>query len=152
MNAPIDLPPWIRLQRDPFPYAEAARNYAPATHADEALRVFLPYLEREEVEVMMVLALDGNSRALGVQEVARGGRSRLTVEMGQLFRVACVLGASGIILAHNHPSGDCTPSADDHAITEVVAKAGELLRIPLMDHFIVAGRGNVYSFLADGKL
>jgi len=69
----------------------------------------------------------------------------------EVFRAAIALNAAAIILAHNHPSGDPTPSPDDRAITAQLVAAGKLLDIPVADH-IVIGRGRYISFSEAGLL
>ena len=68
-----------------------------------------------------------------------------------MFRVAIAFGAAGIIVAHNHPSGDPTPSADDRSITRQLVDAGRLLDIPLYDH-LVLGTERYVSFAEAGLL
>ena len=68
-----------------------------------------------------------------------------------MFREAIAENAAAIILVHNHPSGDPTPSGDDRAVTEQLVQAGKLLDIPVQDHIIV-GRGRYISFAEAGML
>jgi DNA repair protein RadC len=68
-----------------------------------------------------------------------------------VFRLAIAEGAAGIIVAHNHPSGDPTPSADDRAVTRQLVDAGRLLDIPVYDHVIVTD-GRYVSFVESGLL
>jgi DNA repair protein RadC len=68
-----------------------------------------------------------------------------------VFRLAITFGAAGIIVAHNHPSGDPTPSADDRAITQQLVDAGRLLDIPVYDH-LVLGAARYLSFAEAGLL
>ena len=69
----------------------------------------------------------------------------------EVFRLAIAFGAAGIIVAHNHPSGDPTPSADDRAITRQLVDAGRLLDIPVYDHLIL-GAARYLSFAEAGLL
>jgi DNA repair protein RadC len=61
----------------------------------------------------------------------------------EVFQAAVSLGACGLIVAHNHPSGDPTPSAEDRDVTRRLAQAGRILGVPLLDSIVVAGRGHV---------
>lgn len=89
-------------------------------------------------EVVLVFLLDVKNRVVGFSEAARGAIDSCPVDLREVFRVAVMVGASGVVLAHNHPSGDPSPSADDHRLTRRVADAGRLLGITLVDHVIVS--------------
>ncbi len=67
----------------------------------------------------------------------------------EVFKAAVVANAASVVIAHNHPSGDPTPSPEDHAMTRRLCRAGELLGICVQDHVIV-GHGRVYSFRTEG--
>jgi DNA repair protein RadC len=88
-------------------------------------------------EQLLVLALDTRGRLLGTPAVLGGTVLSVAVRPAEVFREAVVLEATGVILVHNHPSGDPTPSADDIRVTKQLAEAGALLGIDLVDHVIV---------------
>jgi DNA repair protein RadC len=98
------------------------------------------YLEREELRVVLL-----NTRNAVIRQVTvyQGNVSSSLVRIGELFRDAIRLNATGVILVHNHPSGDSTPSPDDLRLTAEALAAGRLLDIQLLDHLIVAGDGFV---------
>ena len=98
-----------------------------------------------------VLTLNSQSRVVSCQEVTRGTLTSSLVHPREVFRLAIAEGAAGIILVHNHPSGDPTPSADDRAITRQLVDAGKLLDIPVYDH-VVIGNGRYVSFAEAGLL
>lgn len=98
------------------------------------------YLEREELRVVL---LNTRNAVLRQVTVYQGNVSSSLVRVGELFRDAVRLNATGVILAHNHPSGDPTPSPDDMRLTAEALAAGRLLDIQLLDHLIVAGDGFV---------
>jgi DNA repair protein RadC len=98
------------------------------------------YLEREELRVVL---LNTRNAVLKLVTVYRGNVSSSLVRVGELFRDAVRLNAAGLILVHNHPSGDPTPSPDDLRLTAEALAAGRLLDIQLLDHLIVAGDGFV---------
>jgi len=104
----------------------------------------LPKNQREER--VFALPLDGNGRALAKPILVSVGHKDGTsaIDAGAIFREALKAGAEEIIVAHNHPSGDITPSKADIAVTKKLREAGELLSVPLLDHLII-GRGT------DGK-
>jgi DNA repair protein RadC len=96
------------------------------------------YLEREELRVVL---LNTRNTVLKLLTVYQGNVSSSLVRIAELFRDAVRLSASGLILVHNHPSGDPTPSPDDLRLTAEALAAGRLLDIAVLDHLIVAGDG-----------
>ena len=99
----------------------------------------------------MGLIANSQSRVIAIQEVTRGILNSSLVHPREVFRLAIAFGAAGIIVAHNHPSGDPTPSADDRAITRQLVDAGRLLDIPVYDH-LVLGAARYLSFAEAGLL
>ena len=91
-------------------------------------------LEREELRVVI---LDTKNHVLRVETVYQGNVSSSLVRVGELYRDAVRLNAAGIILVHNHPSGDPTPSPDDLHLTAEALAAGRLLDIALLDHLVI---------------
>lgn len=112
-----------------------------------------PFAEREVVEVFWILCLTAQHHVIGDAPVAitRGILTSSLVHPREVFRAAIVAGAAAIILSHNHPSGDPTPSADDRLVTEQLVAAGKLLDIPIHDHVIV-GQLRYTSFAESGLL
>lgn len=109
-------------------------------------------LQTEAVEVFGVLLLDGKHNVSGWAEVSRGTLTASLVHPREVFGPAIRMGAAAIIVAHNHPSGDPSPSLEDFDVTERLRQASELLGIPMVDHIIV-GAGQAYSsFRQLGKL
>lgn len=98
-----------------------------------------------------IAAFNTKSKPLGIFFLARGTVNLCLVGPREVFLRALLIGAAHIILFHNHPSLDCTPSKDDILLTKRLKEAGELLAIPLMDHIVVAG-DNFYSFREQGML
>ena len=91
-------------------------------------------LEREELRVVL---LDTKNHVLRVTTVYQGNVSASLVRIGELFRDAVRLNAAGVIMVHNHPSGDPTPSPDDLHLTAEALAAGRLLDIGLLDHLVI---------------
>jgi DNA repair protein RadC len=104
--------------------------------ADIADRLVLQMgrLEREELRVVI---LDTKNHVLRVQTVYQGNVSSSLVRVGELYRDAVRLNAVSLILVHNHPSGDPTPSPDDLHLTAEALAAGRLLDIALLDHLVI---------------
>jgi len=88
-------------------------------------------------EVMLTLLLDARNRIVAYTEVARGPLTAACVHRREVFRVAVQQGAVSIIVVHNHPSNDATPSESDLAMTAELASGGKVLGIPMLDHVIV---------------
>jgi DNA repair protein RadC len=104
--------------------------------ADVADRLILQMgrLEREELRVVI---LDTKNHVHRVTTVYQGNVSASLVRVGELFRDAVRLNAAGVILVHNHPSGDPTPSPDDLHLTAEALAAGRLLDIAVLDHLVI---------------
>jgi DNA repair protein RadC len=117
----------------------------------DVFRWFAPRLADLAAEEFHVLALDSQSAVLRDILVTRGILNGSLVHPREVFRAAIAEAAAGIIVAHNHPSGDPTPSADDRAVTRQLAEAGRILDMPLYDH-IVIGSGRYVSFSESGML
>lgn len=114
-------------------------------------RFFVPLLVQEPVEVCAVLCLTTRHVPLAYHIAARGSLSSCIVEPGQIYRAALLANAAAIAVAHNHPSGDPNPSADDIALTRRLQAAGVLIGITFLDHIIV-GEHRYFSFQEQGQL
>ncbi len=104
----------------------------------------MPEMGRLEREEMRVVLLDARNAVLGVMTVYVGNVSAALVRVGELFRDGVRRHAAGLILVHNHPSGDPSPSPDDLHLTAEAVAAGRLLDLPVLDHLIV-GHGTFLS-------
>jgi len=110
-----------------------------------------PALRALPDEELHALYLDRRHRPCARRMLTRGSDGFTVVDPRQVFRAAVRLGASAVVLAHNHPSGDPTPSAQDREVTRRVAAAGRILGIPLLDHLVV-GNGGYVSLAERGEL
>ena len=121
-----------------------------STPADAAFlfRAALPKVQKEER--VFVLPLDGSGKALAKPILVSVGHmdGTATIDAGAIFREALKAGAEEIIVAHNHPSGDLTPSKADIAATTKLREAADLLSVPLIDH-IILGRGGAFRSLSE---
>ncbi len=116
--------------------------------------VFVKYADRLQdlpAEEFHVAVLDSQHRMERDITITRGILNSSLVHPREVFREAIAERAAAIILIHNHPSGDPTPSSDDHLVTEQLVGAGRLLDIPVHDHVII-GRGRYTSFAEAGLL
>lgn len=103
-------------------------------------------LEQEHLRVML---LDRRNRVLEVVEVYKGSVNSSQVRVGELFKDAIRANASAVIVIHNHPSGDPTPSPDDVAVTRAIVQAGKMLDIDVLDHLVI-GQGKWVSLKEKG--
>jgi DNA repair protein RadC len=111
-----------------------------------ALAPHVAHLEREAVVVAL---LTRKQRLIGVMPVYQGNVSGTSVRIGELFTEAIRRNAAGIVLAHNHPSGDPEPSPDDARTTRDAVAAGQLLGVAVVDHLVIA-RGRWVSLRERG--
>jgi DNA repair protein RadC len=96
-----------------------------------------------EQEHMRVLLLNTKNQVLAMPEVYKGSVNTTQVRLSELFREAIRAGCPAIIVVHNHPSGDPTPSHDDIEMTRQLIEAGKLLDIDVLDHIVIASQGVV---------
>ena len=131
--------------------SEVRDDGAPVRSPRDVARLFAPRLEDLPVEEFHVAVLDAQHRLERDVTVTRGILTSSLVHPREVFREAIAERAAAVILVHNHPSGDPTPSADDRLVTEQLVAAGKLLDIPVHDHIII-GRGRYISFAETGLL
>lgn len=117
----------------------------------DAALAFMATLRDEPSEVFALLCLSSKHRVIGYHEVSRGTLDATLVHPREVFKAALLANAAAIIVAHNHPSGDPTPSPDDAALTARLAAAGEMLGVPLLDHIVIGDARN-FSFKEAGRL
>jgi DNA repair protein RadC len=107
-------------------------------------------------ESLRVVLLDTRYRLLRVEEVSRGSLNESIAHPREVFRPAIIAAAYAVIVVHNHPSGDPSPSQSDHSLTRRLNEAAELLQIKLLDHVIIGapadGRAPYFSFKEAGVL
>lgn len=132
----------LKVVRERRPGYGAGRQVSTSAVVYEAFRDRFARADREEFLTVM---LDGKNRALGFHVVSVGTLTASLVHPREVFKAAILANAAAVILVHNHPSGDPTPSAEDVAITERLRQAGDLLGIRVLDH-VVIGDGRYVSF------
>lgn len=128
------------------PLVRGAPIHSPA----DVQRHFRRSLARRSRESFHVLLLDGRHRLIANEEVSVGTLTASLVHPREVFRDAIRNAAAAIVLVHNHPSGDPSPSAEDRSVTTRLRAAGELLGIRVVDHVIVAAAG-FFSFREAGE-
>jgi DNA repair protein RadC len=130
---------------------EGRQEGAPVRSPRDVVDYYAARMEDLPVEEFHVAVLDAQHRLERDITVTRGILNSSLVHPREVFREAIAERAAAIILVHNHPSGDPTPSADDRSVTEQLVAAGRLLDIPVHDHVII-GRGRYTSFAEAGLL
>ena len=103
-------------------------------------------LQGRKEESFVVVILNVHAQVTAWCEIARGSTKAVEVSVREFFRTALMLDAAGVLIAHNHPSGDPTPSAEDVVLTAKLTKAGDLIGCPIVDHIIIGGGDRFYSF------
>ncbi len=103
-------------------------------------------------EQFKVMLLNNSNRVKGIYLVSSGGITATLVDIRILFAVVLKSLTTGIILCHNHPSGNLTPSAADKNLTQKIKNAGELLDVKLLDHIILTPNNQYFSFADEGLL
>lgn len=130
--------------------AEATKREA-ITCSKDAYDILLPLFEDLKHEEFWVLLLNRANKVVRKEKVSAGGVAGTVVDNKMIMKLAIDTLASGIVLAHNHPSGNLKPSQQDVAVTRQIKQAGQLLDINLVDHLIVTDHG-YYSFADEGAL
>ena len=138
----------VRLVRDGSQKAERKKVSHPAVAA-EVLREYLDGVDREH---FVVLLLDTQNQIIGIHTVTVGTLDASLVHPREIFKAAILVNAASVVLAHNHPSGDPAPSAEDRAVTRQIRLAGETIGIEVLDHIIVGEAPRYYSFTEAGSL
>lgn len=119
------------------------------TDSRSAFEVIYPNLGDLNHEEFWVIFLNRANAVIGKQNISKGGVSGTVVDPKVVFKMAVQFPASGIILAHNHPSGNLKPSQADHQLTRKLKEAGKALDIPVLDHLII-GERDYFSFVDEG--
>ncbi|GAB5524498.1 MAG: DNA repair protein RadC [Roseivirga sp.] len=119
--------------------------------SQEAYEAMIPLLMDQPIEQFWVIMLTRNNKVLQKRCVSQGGFSGTIADPKVIFKRALEDMANGIILVHNHPSGNKKPSSADLRLTKKIVEAGKLLEIPVLDHIIFTDEG-FYSFSDEGVL
>ena len=112
---------------------------------------YFRFLEDKETEEFWVMMLNTKNAIIGSKCVSIGTLNMALAQPREIFNVAVRHMASSIIVAHNHPSGDCSPSTEDFAVTRSIIKAGRLLNIECLDHVII-GKQKSISLKQEGMI
>lgn len=130
--------------------AEAADNPQIRSSAD-VFNIFSPLMEDLPHEEFWILFLNRANKVQGRMKISQGGVSGTVTDVRIVMKKAIESLASGLVICHNHPSGNNSPSDADIRITQKIKEAGALMDIQLLDHLIICGK-NYYSFADNGAL
>ncbi len=146
------------MRTDTITLRELTIRYAPKTDVEgqpvvvgrklttpaECGALMVKLLQDQPGEVFAILCLSTKHRVIAYHEVSRGTLDATLVHPREVFKAALLANAAAIVLCHNHPSGDATPSTDDIQLTRRLVEAGALLGVEVLDHIIV-GDARYYS-------
>lgn len=122
-------------------YAAEGKNLTSPEEVAEVLREYYATADREQ---FVVMCLNSKNKLICINVVSVGSIMSSMAHPREIFKPAILSNAAAVIVAHNHPSGDTTPSGEDKSLTDNVVKAGVILGIPVLDHIIIGD--NYYSF------
>lgn len=122
----------------------------PAVNSPGDAYALLRDMEFFEQEHLRVILLNTKSHVLGIPEIYIGSVNQAQIRLAEIFRPAIQRNATSIIMAHNHPSTDCSPSSEDVAVTRAAVQAGKLFDIQLQDHLVIGGGGRYVSLRERG--
>jgi len=122
-------------------HAISKRDETPIKCAKDVYEYALPLLSGKDKEHFMILHLDSKNKIIKDEIISIGILNASLVHPREVFKSAIKESANAIVLVHNHPSGDYTPSQEDKEITERLFDAGEVLNIKVLDHVIIGKEG-----------
>ena len=132
-------------------YMRPVREKYKVDCAKDVAEYFMEELRYEKKEHFNILMLNAKGSVIGLDTVSVGGLTSTTVHPREVFAPAIKKHASTVVLVHNHPSGDPTPSSEDVLLTERIREAGRLIGIKVLDHVII-GDGRYVSLLGEGYI
>ncbi len=146
----------LDIDRLPMLVKESSFNYNGQFSASKVEDVYHFLNEADnakdnDVEKTYLLCLNAHNKLIGWYIVSQGTAIASLMTPREVFIKALAVGATQIIIAHNHPSGDATPSKEDNEITKIMVDAGALLRIPVLDHIII-GDHQYYSYYESNNI
>ena len=118
---------------------------------EDVSKILMPSLKNEKQEIIKTILLDAQNQIIKIVTNAIGGLSSSQIEAREIFREPIKVGASKIILVHNHPSGNLKPSPEDIRLTKQIREASNFMRIKILDHIIISDT-EYYSFADEGIL
>ena len=104
----------------------------------------------EHIEEFKLMLLTRSNKVLGIASISKGGINGTVTDVRIILQFAIKSNSSGIIICHNHPSGNMQPSESDQAITRKIRDSGSLMGVQLLDHLIITAEDSYYSFADNG--
>ena len=139
----------IQMVRERTVFYNGNRLTAPELSAEAVISV----IGNPDREYFVALHLNGKNVIQSVSVISQGSLNQSIVHPREVFKAALLSNAASVILSHNHPSGDLTPSQEDIAITRRLKDAGDIMGIKILDHIIVnTDTGDYRSFVQDGLM
>ncbi|MBE5395387.1 JAB domain-containing protein [Brevibacillus borstelensis] len=120
--------------------------------ANDAVGLFLKFLQETDREQFLLLCLNAKNEPTAIHTVSVGSLDASIVHPRDVYKTAILANSAAVIVAHNHPSGDPTPSNQDLEVTKRLQEAGELLGIAVLDHIIVGTEGAYVSLREGGYM
>lgn len=136
-------------------YRSKQKSRVRIASAEDAFSILYPLYDRDTIEYQeqfFLLLLNRANVVLGWVKLSSGGTTGTVVDSKMVFGIALQTNASGIILSHNHPSGNIQPSSKDIEITNRIINSGKLMEIQLLDHLIISPDEKYYSFSDNGDM
>ena len=115
------------------------------TSPEDGVALLMPRLRYESKEHFLVVLLNSKNKVLEIEQISEGSLNSSVVHPREVFAPAVLHHAAAILTAHNHPSGDPTPSKEDKDLTNTLVQAGKYMGIPVLDHIII-GDAKYFSF------
>jgi len=144
----------IKIPEIKVSYSSGNKKKLKVRNSNESFKILLNSWDKNTIELQeefKILLLNRCNSVLGIYPMSKGGVSGTIIDAKLIFSVALKSNASNIIIAHNHPSGNLTPSEPDKRLTEKLQKASQYLDIILLDHLIISTDG-FFSFSDNGLL
>jgi DNA repair protein RadC len=141
------------IQLSYFPNFKASER-PKVTSSKDAYRIFYENWNHGKLQLceqFFIMLLNRNNKVIGISEISTGGVAGTVADPKLIFATALKANACQLILAHNHPSGNLTPSEQDIVLTRKVVEGGKMLDLPVLDHIILTNE-NYYSFGDEGLI
>lgn len=124
-------------------------------HSADAFQLLWKYWNKDTIEhheEFKIVLLNNKNAVLGIADISKGGINATIIDARIVLQAALKAHASGIILAHNHPSSNPVPSESDVAVTKKLAEAGKVMDIQVLDHLILCGNNTYYSLMDECRM
>jgi DNA repair protein RadC len=146
----------VQQERGEIPMRLKLKEKTSIKSAENVFKIMLEIFQREDEieqskEHLWVMGVNVRNVVQYIDLAYIGTKDHCSVNVSEIFRIACIKGVHSILVIHNHPSGDVSPSLEDKRITEKLKQAGDILQIKFLDHVIISREG-YYSFSDEGLL